>query len=251
MSRINGKKTYIQHAKNPVFEIVHDESVKVYLHMYNGNVKQNPLCVKSCVTKELYISPLFSPTVFNPDANSVLLRAHLYTAVDPMSRKPCVGNCSREREGLYNGNILLAHLSLYNSVNRFYAQNPVFEIVHDEGMKVYLHIYNGNVQQNPLCVESGVTKEFSISPRLSPTIFDPDANSVLLRAHLCPAVDSKPCVRNCSREHEGLYNGNVQQNSLGAASCVSPSLPGSRLRFFISGQIQHLAVQFLTHSSPN
>ena len=78
---------------------------------------------------------------------------------------------------------------LYNSINRLYVQNPLFEIVRDEGVKVYLHImYNGNVQQNPLCVESCVTTEFSISPRFSPTIFDPDANSVLLRAHLCTAA---------------------------------------------------------------
>ena len=81
-----------------------------------------------------------------------------------------------------------------------YAQNPVFEIVHDESVKVNPHMYNGNVQQNSLCVESRVTKEFPMSPRFSSTIFDPDTNSVLLRAHLCTAVDSvhrKPCVRNC------------------------------------------------------
>ena len=191
-----------------------------------------------------------------------------------MRRKPCVQNCSREREGLYNGNVLLAHLSLYSiSINRLYAQNLVFKIVHDESMKVYLHMHNGNVQQNPLCVESCVTKELSISPRFSPTIFDPDANSVLLRAHLCPAVDSKPSVRNCSREREGLYNGNIQQNSLCAASCViTPSLPGSILCHSISPR-QHpvplhlspvpptfcyrranpapCSAQFLTHSSPN
>ena len=86
---------------------------------------------------------------------------------------------------------------LYSSIIRLYPQNPVFEIVHAESVKVYLHMYNGNVQQNPLCVESCVTKEFSMSPRLSSTVFDPDANSVLLRAHLCTAVDSirrKPCV---------------------------------------------------------
>ena len=77
--------------------------------------------------------------------------------------------------------------SLYSSssINRLYAQNPVFEIVHDESVKAYLHMYNGNVQQNPLYVEPCVTEDFSISPRFSPTIFDPDANSVLLRAHLC------------------------------------------------------------------
>ena len=91
-------------------------------------------------------------------------------------------------------------------------------------MKVCLHMYNGIVQQNPLCVESCVTKEFPISLRLSPTMFDADATSVLLRAHLCTAVDSmcrKPWVRNCSREQKGLYNGNVQQNSFCAASCVT------------------------------
>ena len=118
-------------------------------------------------------------------------------------------------------------------------------------MKVYLHTYNRSVQQNPLCVESCVTKEFSISFRFSPTMFDPDANSVLLRAHLCTAVDSmrrKPWVRNCLRERKGLYSGNVQQNPLCAASCVTtvmifPSLPGSRLRFFIAGQIQHRTVR--------
>ena len=58
----------------------------------------------------------------------------------------------------------------------------MFEIVHDESVKVYLHMYNGYVQQNPLSVESCVTKEFSMSPRFSSTIFDPDANSVLLRS---------------------------------------------------------------------
>ena len=92
----------------------------------------------------------------------------------------------------------------------------MLEIVPEESVKVYLHMYKGNIQQNPLCVESCVTKEFSISPRFSPTMFDPDANSILLRAHLCTAVvDSmrrKPYLRNCSRERGGLYNGNIQQN---------------------------------------
>ena len=39
---------------------------------------------------------------------------------------------------------------LYSSIIGLYPQNPVFEIVHDESVKVYLHMYNGNVQQNPL-----------------------------------------------------------------------------------------------------
>ena len=81
--------------------------MKVYLHMHNGNVQQNPLCVESCVTNGFFISPQLSPTMFDPDANSVLLRAHLCTTVDFMCRKACVRNCSRERKGLYNGNVLL------------------------------------------------------------------------------------------------------------------------------------------------
>ena len=119
--------------------------------------------------------------------------------------KPCVRNCSREREGLYDG----------------------------------------NVQQNPLCAASCVTKDIPVSPRFSPTFFNPDANSVLLRAHLCSAVDSKPCVRNCSREREGLYNGNVQQNPLCAASCVTKDIPVSPRfspTFFTAGQVQHPTV---------
>ena len=124
------------------------------------------------VTKNLHISPRFSPTIFDAKIQ--------YSTSTP----------------------------LYSSVNRLYAQNPVFEIVHDESVKVYLHkMYNGNVQQNPLCVESCATKEFSIPSRFLPTIFDPDASSVLLRAHICTAVDSMrrtPCVRYCSRKREGL-----------------------------------------------
>ena len=131
-----------------MFEIIHDESVKVYLHRYNGNVQQNPLCVESCVTKEFSMSPLLSSTIFDPDANSVLLRARLCTAADSKRRKPCVRNCSRKREGLING----------------------------------------NVQQNPLCAASCVTKDVNIFPRFSPAFFYRDANSVLLLAHLCTTV---------------------------------------------------------------
>ena len=121
--------------------------------------------------------PRLSPTMFDPLANSVLLRAHLCTAVYSMRRKPWVRNCSRERKGMYNGNVqqnpLCAascfHLSpvlayvflsrgksstvqctvffytpaqvdapiLYSSINRLYAKNPVFEIVREESVKVY------------------------------------------------------------------------------------------------------------------
>ena len=65
---------------------------------------------------------------------------------------------------------------MYSS--RLYAKNPVFEIVHEESVKVYhldLHMYNGNIQQNSLCVEFCVTDEFDISPRSSPAFFHRDA----------------------------------------------------------------------------
>ena len=147
---------------------------------------------------------------------------------------------------------------LYSSINRLYAQNPVFEIVHDESVKVYLHMYSGNVQQNPLCVESCASKEFFISSWLSPTIFDSDANSVLLRAHICTAVDSmrrKPCVRNYSREREGLYSENVEQNPICAASCVTKDIPIFPLFpptfFYRRANPAPYGAQFLIHSSLN
>ena len=67
-------------------------------------------------------------------------------------------------------------------------------------------MYNGNVQQNPICVESCVTKKFSMSPLFSSTIFDPEANSVLLQAHLCPAVDyAQKTIKNCAY-YQSEYN---------------------------------------------
>ena len=144
------------------------------------------------VNKNLHISPRFSPTILYRDAKSV-----------PTSTP------------------------FYSSINRLYAQNPGFGVVREESVKVYLHMHNGNVQQNPLCVESCVTNGYSISPRLSPTMFDPDANPVLLRAHLCTALDfmrRKACVRNCSRERKGLYNGNVLLAHLYTAAVLIGSM---------------------------
>ena len=144
------------------------------------------------VTTNLSTSPRFSPTIFYRDANSV-----------PTSTP------------------------FYSSINRLYAQNTGFEIVREESVKVYLHMHNGDVQQNPLCAESRVTNGFSIPPQLSPTMFDPDASSVLFRAHLCTAVDfmcRKACVRNCSRERKGLYNGNILLTHLYTAAVLIGSM---------------------------
>ena len=168
-------------------------------------------CAQNPVTKNLHIPPRFLPMIFYPDANAVLLLAYICTAI------------------------------LIGSMHR----TLVFEIVHDESVKVYLHMYNGNVQQDPLCVEPCMSKEFSISPRLSPTICDPDANSALARAHICTAVDSmrrKPCFR-IIQESVKVCTSGMSSRTLYAQHSGSlrtfPSLLGSRLCFFITGQIQH------------
>ena len=54
----------------------------------------------------------------------------------------------------YNGTLLYSSIII-----RLYPQNPVFKIVLDDSVKVYLPMYKGNVQHNPLCVESCVTKK--------------------------------------------------------------------------------------------
>ena len=41
----------------------------------------------------------------------------------------------------------LTSILLYSS--RLYAQNPVFEKVNEESVKIHLHMYNGNARQNP------------------------------------------------------------------------------------------------------
>ena len=109
------------------------------------------------VTKNLHISPRFWPTIFYQDANSVLLLAHFCAAV------------------------------LLGSIRKTLCLK-LFMI------RAWRSIYlcNGNVQENPLCVESCVTKKFSISPLLfSSTIFDRDANSVLLRVTSTPLYSSR------------------------------------------------------------
>ena len=60
---------------------------------------------------------------------------------------------------------------------RLYAKNPVLEIVHEESAKLYhIHMFDGNIQQNPPCAESCVTEEFPISPRFSAAFFSSRCN---------------------------------------------------------------------------
>ena len=133
--------------------------MKVYLHMPNGNVQQNLLCAAFCHEESSHLAPVL--------ANDFSSRCKFNTGTPTINRT-----------------------ILYSSIIGLYPQNSVFEVVHDDSVRVHLHKYNGNVQQNPLCVEPCLKNYFSMSPRFSSTIFDPDANPRLLRAHLCTAVDS-------------------------------------------------------------
>ena len=138
--------------------------------MYDGECSAKSLCVESCVTKTFYTSPLFSSKIFDADANSVFLRPHLCpAAVDSMRRKPFLRFLSICKFSTPTSTLLVS------SIIRLYPQNPVFKNVHDESVKVYLPMYNGNVQQNPLCVEPCVTNINSMSPLFSSTIFYADA----------------------------------------------------------------------------
>ena len=121
-----------------------------------------PFMRKHPVTKNVHISPRSSPTIFYRDAKSVFLLAHLCIAV-------LIGSMRRT---------LCSQLFMMRAWR-----------------SIYTYMYIGNGQQNPLCVKSCGSKELSISPRFSPTIVDPDANSVLLRAHLGTAVNSSVLLR--------------------------------------------------------
>ena len=77
--------------------------------LYNGNVQQNPSCAASCVTKDLHTS--LSPVL----AYDFLPRCKFGT---------------------------LTSIPMYSS--RLDAQNPVFEIVHEESVKVFsTHVVEG------------------------------------------------------------------------------------------------------------
>ena len=85
-------------------------------HMYSRNVQQNPLLVDTYGTEEFSISPRFCANDFwSPCKFSAFTSTPLYSST-PTSTY------------------------LYSGINRLYAQNPVFEIVHDESVKAYLHI---------------------------------------------------------------------------------------------------------------
>ena len=96
-------------------------------------------------------------------------------------------------------NLFLHLLSRMYSSSTFYAQNPALE---QKSLNVLsTHTCNMRMfsRRTLLCAASCVTK--NISPRFSRTIFYRDANSVILRAHLCTAVASmrKLCPKSFTR----------------------------------------------------
>ena len=136
--------------------------------MYNGNVQQNAM--RSILKGSSHLSPVLA-SIFYCDAISVFLRAHLCTAVG--CTEPYVRNFSGEREGLstheqrkclteplcvascvtkdlpisprFSPTIFLSRSKFSTLTStplyscRLYAKNPVFEIVHQESVKVYFH----------------------------------------------------------------------------------------------------------------
>ena len=62
-----------------------------------------------------------------------ILTVLLSTAVPLTTEHKCISTCTTRM----------------HSSGTFYAQNLAFEIVQQQSVKVYRHMYNGNVQQNP------------------------------------------------------------------------------------------------------
>ena len=82
----------------------HLRSMKVYLHMSNGNFPQILLCAAFCRYEPSHLAPVL--------ANDFVSRCQFSTPTSTL---------------------------LYSSISRLYSQNPVFKIVHNESVKVYLH----------------------------------------------------------------------------------------------------------------
>ena len=146
--------------------------------LYNRNVQQNPLCAASCFTKNI-------PSLSGSRLRFFIAGQIQYRTVHRFLYTPTQVDAP-----------------MYSS-SRLYAKNPVFEIVHKESVKVYhLHMYNGNIQQNSLCVESCVTEEFTslLSSRciyvcllLLPSSPCTQSMSIMQALSLCSPCVPGPC----------------------------------------------------------
>ena len=90
--------------------------------MYKGNVQQNLLCAASCFHLSSVLAYVF---LSRGKSSTIQCTVFFYTTAQ-----------------------VDVHI-MYSSISRLYAKSPVFEIVHEENVKVYhLHVHNGNIQQN-------------------------------------------------------------------------------------------------------
>ena len=91
---------------------------------------------------------------------------------------------------------------MYISINKLYAQNPVFEIVREESVKVYLRMYNGNVQQNLQRVELCLTNSVFEIVQESVKVCTTGMSSVCVCVFFPSILDIK-FVGRTSRGHTG------------------------------------------------
>ena len=104
--------------------------------MFNRNVQQNPLLVEPCVTEESSLFPLFAPMIFDPHANSVLLRAHLCTAVFLLAHLSASVSIGSMRRTLYSKLFVMgAWKPIYTYVHwNFSAEPSIGQTLCDEGV---------------------------------------------------------------------------------------------------------------------
>ena len=142
--------------------------------MYNENVQQNPLCAVSC----FHLSPVLA-YVFLSRGKSSTVQCTVFFYTPAQFGAPI----------------------MYSSINRLYAKSPVFEIVHEESVKVYhLHmcvcVFSSHSfwTSSSLDVPAGVTQEEGHTGGRSHRISHPPS--------FC-----------------GAYDGNIQQNSMRRILC--------------------------------
>ena len=121
------------YAQNPVFEIVREESVKVYLHINNGNIQQNLQRVEPCVT-----NPVFEIVQESVKVCTTEMSSRIFYAQHPITKNLHIS--PRFSPTIFYHE--RCEFSTPTSTPRFYAQNPVFEVVREKGVKVWWCVHS-------------------------------------------------------------------------------------------------------------
>ena len=169
-------------------------------YMYNGKFQQNPLCVASCVTKKLLTLPgsrLLIPFFIAIQIQCSTLHSFWYTLAQidtPCSLEVFVLHSTAPLTtypGTDHEGVSTCTTRMYSS-SAFCAQNPALEIIHQQksvNVYTYIHTCTTGMFSRTFYAQHPVSpKDIHISPRFSSTIFNRDANSVLVRVHLCTAL---------------------------------------------------------------